>query len=105
VGQSGPFFSPDGRHVMYLRAYAGDTVQLVVAPADGHDTGIAIGPRAPFGQDGPTINNYGFTPDGLAVVANYDDDSDARILPIDGSPGSVLIRGQLALPGFQRLAP
>src|SRR5262249_19024067 len=117
LAQHGPFFLPDGRHVIYMRDYPGPanavtgpgvpawTSQLVVAPVDGSGPGLGMGPRAPFGQDGPTINNELVTPDGLAVIANYDAEQVARILPIDGSPGSVLIHGQLALPGYQRLAP
>jgi Tol biopolymer transport system component len=105
VGQFGPLFSPDGQSVVYLRGLEGNVVQLVVAPADGSSTGRPIGPQAPLGADGPSINNYAFSPDGKAVVANFDVDKEARLIPIDGSPGSVLIDGELALPAYQRVAP
>ena len=105
LGSGGPVFSPDGRSVLYLRWYADNSTQLVLAPLDGSQTDIALGPHGPLGQDGPTINNYAFTPDGTAVIANYDSEKVERLLPIDGSPASVLIRGDLAVAAYQRLAP
>ena len=78
---------------------------MVVAPVDGTGLGIAIGPQARFGSEGPTINNYLWSPDGTAVIANYDVEKVARLLPIDGSPATVLAHGELALPAYQRLAP
>ena len=105
AGQFGPLFSPDGLSVVYLRGLEGNKVQLVVAPVDGSSTGRPIGPPAPLGSGGPTINNYAFSPDGKAVIANFDADREARLIPIDGSPGSVLIDGDLALPAYQRVAP
>ena len=105
AGQFGPVFSPDGQSVLYLRGLAGNRVQLVVAPADGSSTGKAIGPEAPLGADGPTINGYVFSPDGKAVIANFDVEKQARLLPIDGSPASDLLHGELAFPAYQRLAP
>jgi hypothetical protein len=105
ASQGGPGFSPDGSSIVYLRWYSDSSTQLVVAPADGSGGGIAIGPHGPFGQDGPSINNYGFAPDGTAVFANYDAEKLARLLPVDGSPGVVITRGKLALVTYQRLAP
>ena len=104
-GMGGPLFSPDGRSVVYLRWYPDSSTQLVVAPVDGSSLGIAIGPHGPLGSDGPTINNYGFSPDGRSVFANYDAEKVARLLPVDGSPGEVIARGELALVSYQRLAP
>jgi Tol biopolymer transport system component len=102
----GAVFSPDGRLVVYIRAYPDNTIQLAVAPADGSSTGTAIGPHAPFlGPEGPTINNYLWSPDGTAILANYDADKAARLVPIDGSPAVELARGDLAFPAYQRLAP
>ena len=42
---------------------------------------------------------------GKAVIANYDSRKEARLVPIDGSPSSVLFHGELAFAGYQRLAP
>ena len=105
VGSGGGVFSPDGKQILYLRWYADSTTELVLAPVDGSPRVIALGARAPLGPDGPTINNYGFTPDGTAVIANDDNDKVERRLPVDGSPGSVLIHGSLAFTAYQRLAP
>jgi len=58
-----------------------------------------------FGSDGPSMNNWSWTPDGTGILANYDAENEAMLLPIDGSPPVVLIRGGMALPGEQRLAP
>jgi Tol biopolymer transport system component len=105
AAQSAPLFSPDGQTVLYVRFYQDHTEQLVAAPADGTDVGLAVGPRVTFREDGQNINNVLFTPDGKAVLANYDAEQAARLVPIDGSPSTVLIRGELALPAYQRLAP
>ena len=101
----GPAFSPDGRSILYLRWSADSSTQLVVAPIDGSGFGISIGPHGPLGPDGPTINNYGFAPDGKSVFANYDAEKVARLLPVDGSPGIVVAHGDLAFVSYQRLAP
>jgi WD40 repeat protein len=105
TGEGGPAFSPDGRSILYLRWAADNSTRLVIVPADGSGFGVAIGPSGPFGADGPTINNYAFTPDGTEVFANYDDEKVGRLLPIDGSPGVVIARGELAFGTYQRLAP
>jgi len=97
------YFSPDGRWVGYLREYAEDqTFQFVVAPADGSGPGTPIGPRLrePMGDV-----NYAFTPDGTAVVVDFDVEQTVRLLPIDGSPGTVIDRGSMAFGDVQRLAP
>jgi Tol biopolymer transport system component len=106
--QTSPAFSPDGTHVAYLRFHLGQVVQLVVAPLDGTSTGVDLPLRGDLGSDGPTINNYFFTPDGTAVVANELNSRTEWLLPIDGSPGTVLARGTQpydALSTIQRLAP
>jgi hypothetical protein len=105
VGSGGPVFSPDGRSILYLHWYADTSTQLVLAPVDGSDTEIALGPHGPLGPDGPTISGYFFTPDGNAVIANYGSEKVERLLPTDGSQASVLIRGDLAFAAYQRLAP
>jgi hypothetical protein len=104
TGQGGPVFSPDGRSIVYLRWFPDQSTQLVVAPADGSGFGTAVGPHGPFGQDGPSINAYGFSPDGTALFANYDAEKVARLMPVDGSPGIEIARGDLAIVTYQRLA-
>lgn len=105
TAQMGATFSPDGRNVAYVRIDSASLVRLVVAPVDGSGTGVAIGPAEPFRQDSENINNYSWSPDGTAILANYDADKTARLVPIDGSPPIELTKGDLALPGYQRLAP
>ena len=84
TAQFGGLFSPDGRSLLLIRAYEDGTVQLVVVPADGSGVGVALGPRAPFGPDGPTIGIEQWSADGTAVIANYDAEKLNRLLPIDG---------------------
>jgi hypothetical protein len=97
------YFSPDGKSVGYLRGYPEDsTFQFVVAPVDGSSTGVPIGPRLP---DANLNVNYAFAPDGSAVVVDYDPDGTAWLLPVDGSPGTLLARGTAAFGDIQRLAP
>ena len=106
TAQLGGVFSPDGRMIgLPPRRRRWNLLRMVVAPVDGTGTGIALGPRAPFGTDGPTINNYSWSPDGTSIIANYDADKTARLLPIDGSAPTDLAHGELALPAYQRLAP
>jgi hypothetical protein len=97
------YFSPDGRLIGYLREFLEDkTFQFVIAPSDGSGTGTLIGPRMrePVGDV-----NWTFTPEGTAVVVDYDRAGTVRLLPVDGSPGTTLGRGTLAFADIQRLAP
>jgi hypothetical protein len=104
-GMGGPVFSPDGRSVVFLRWFSDQSTQLSLAPVDVSSPGIAIGPHGPLGPDGPTISGYGFSPDGRSVFAHYDAEKVARLMPVDGTPGVVVARGDLALVTYQRLAP
>jgi hypothetical protein len=100
-------FSPDGIHVGYLRFRPSYIVQ-VVAPLDGSSTGVELPIHGQIGQDGPTLNNGFWTPDGTALVVNELTSRTEWLLPIDGSPGKILARGTLpydALTTIQRLAP
>jgi WD40 repeat protein len=105
TAQLGGVFSPDGRMIAYLRADRSSLLRMTVAPVDGSSMGIELGPSASLGSDGPTINNYSWSPDGTSIIGNYDADKTARLLPIDGSPPIELVHGELALPAYQRLAP
>jgi Tol biopolymer transport system component len=97
------YFSPDGKSVGYLREFADDsTFQFVVAPVDGSTTGVLIGPRLP-GPGGDL--NWVFAPDGKSVIVDYDKDGTVWMLPVDGSPGTLLARGSAAFGDIQRLAP
>jgi hypothetical protein len=96
------YFSPDGRLVGYLRYFPDNTFQFVVAPVDGSGTGTPVGPRVP--EPGGDVN-WTFTPDGAAVVVDYGAEGVVRLLPIDGSPGSVIGKGDLSFADVQRLAP
>jgi dipeptidyl aminopeptidase/acylaminoacyl peptidase len=106
-GQTSAGFSPDGTRVVYLRFYPAG-LYLVVAPADGSSTGTVLPLQGQIGDDGPTINNYFFTPNGSAIIANELTSRDTWLLPIDGSPGTILASGVVAydaLTTVQRLAP
>jgi Tol biopolymer transport system component len=101
VGSS--FFSPNGLSIGYVRLHAADnTFQFVIASADGSDLGTPIGPRLPQ-PEGDV--NWSWTPDGTAVVVDYGNDGTVRLLPIDGSPGTPLGKGDLSFADIQRLAP
>jgi hypothetical protein len=112
AGQTSAVFSPDGVHVAYLRLSSGVNsrllFQLVVALLDGSTLGTELPLVGVLGDDGPTINNYFFTPDGSAVVANDLATRTEWLLPIDGLPGTVIARGTAAydaLSTVQRLEP
>jgi WD40 repeat protein len=104
TAQVDPIFSPDGRSVVYQRWIGDSMTQLVVAPADGSGTGIAIGPPSAATDNGPSLNNYTFTPDGTAVITGDGEDV-TRLVPVDGSPSRILSTGRLSFAAYQRLAP
>ena len=85
------YFSPDGRLVGYLRFYPDNTFQFVVAPVDGSGTGTPVGPR--LSQPAGDVN-WTWAPDESAVVVDYGADETVHLLPIDGSPGTLLGKGR-----------
>ncbi|HEY7700871.1 MAG TPA: hypothetical protein VIB02_01065 [Candidatus Limnocylindrales bacterium] len=109
--RGGATFSPDGETVAYVRIHheaGGAMAEVVVAPADGSDTGRALGPRILTTPDGGEVPlSIIFAPDGTAVIARYGTDLDATVhwLPIDGSPGRVIDSGSFGFVDIQRLAP
>lgn len=113
AAQTTPVFSPDGVHVAYLRTSSSPSngrllFRLVVAPLDGSTLGTELPLEGVLGDDGPTINNYFFTPDGSAVITNELATRTEWLLPIDGSRGTVIAQGTTAydaLTTVQRLAP
>jgi Tol biopolymer transport system component len=100
-------FSPDGKLIAYLRAVDGDLFQLAVAPVDGSNDGRLIGKAVPagFSDVGPSINNFSWSADGTAILANFTGERIARLIPIDGGPMIDIDHGDVALPNMQRLAP
>jgi Tol biopolymer transport system component len=109
TGQVGAAHSPDGKLVAYARIHREGAFQLVVANADGSGNERTVGPKKPGRPDGTDINaTWAFTPDGSALVVRYGTDSSAvtRLLPVDGSPESILVdTGVFEFADVQRLAP
>ena len=105
-GQFGGGFSPDGTKLVMLRGVApGGRLRLTVATLDGSTAPIDIGPVVGYGDNGPMINNYTWSPDGSAILANYDLGKVALLMPIDGSKPIDLAHGDMAFPAYQRVAP
>ena len=107
IGQRDVVFSPDGTRVAYHRLFVDYSLRLVVAPADGSDAGVELGPAEP-GVDGwyPNVS-AAFTPDGSALVANYgrDEGGVMMLLPLDGSTPTTLAEGKFGFTDVQRRAP
>jgi hypothetical protein len=104
IGQKGTVvYSPDGTLVAYVRIFA-TSYQVVVANADGTGNERPVGPKQPGEAEGA---NWAFTPDGTALLVRYgtDDVGAARLVPLDGSPGTDLGSGGLEFVDMQRLAP
>ena len=57
-------------------------------------------PRRPWAPTDPRSTATCFSPDGTAVIANFDVEKQARLLPIDGSPASDLAPWRAGLPGL-----
>jgi Tol biopolymer transport system component len=102
-------YSPDGTLVAYARVYREGAFQIVVANADGSGGERTLGPKKPGPRDGSSVDAaWVFTPDGTALLVRYgnDDAGATHLLPLDGSPGSVLLdTGGFEFIDVQRLAP
>ena len=109
TGQVGAAHSPDGRLIAYARIHREGAYQLVVANADGSGNERTLGPKKPGPSDGSDIKaTWAFTPDGSALLVRYGTDSSAvtHLLPVDGSPESILVdSGEFEFTDVQRLAP
>ena len=91
--------------IAYLRADSDSLLQLVVAPADGSGTGIALGPRAPLGR---TVRRSTTTASARTARRSSPTTTPTRRLascPIDGSPERALPTVSSRSPAYQRLAP
>jgi hypothetical protein len=100
-------FSPDGQHVAYTLMQEDWTTQIAVADAAGSGDERTLGPVLPPRDGGTPVDIvYAFTPDGTAIIARYGNFASAttRILPIDGSAGSVVGTGTFQSIDMQRLA-
>jgi hypothetical protein len=110
IGQRGSaVYSPDGTHVAYARIHREGAFQIVVANADGSGNERTLGPKKPGPPDGSDIGaTWAFTPDGTALLVRYgnDDEGAMHLLPLDGSPESILLdTGGFEFVDVQRLAP
>jgi Tol biopolymer transport system component len=109
TGQLGVAHSPDGKLVAYARIYREGAFQLVVANADRTGNERTFGPKKPGKPDGSDVAaSWSFTPDGTALIVRYgtDDTGTTHLLPVDGSPESVLLdTGGFEFVDVQRLAP
>ena len=112
----GGTFSPDGRSLAYPLLHRLSAVQLgyqvVVAPIDGHAPAVPLGPTMALPENGSDEAFVGlaFTPDGTSILASYPDSPTSMsqttwLLPVDGSPGTWVGRGQFTSIDIQRRAP
>jgi Tol biopolymer transport system component len=112
----GGVFSPDGRFLAYpllhqVRLFQ-NAYQVVVAPIDGHAPAVPLGPTIALPDNGSdeAFVSLAFTPDGSSVLASYPDSPTSMsqttwLLPVDGSPGTQVGRGEFASIDIQRLGP
>jgi len=110
TGQRGAVaYSPDGTLVAYARIYRAGAFQIVVADADGSGNERTLGPKKPGPADGNHVDaGWAFTPDGTALLVRFgnDDAGAVHLLPLDGSPESILLdTGGFEFVDVQRLAP
>jgi Tol biopolymer transport system component len=107
TGARGAMFSPDGKHITYVRLGDDMSVQIVVAAADGSGGELGVGPAVPHTPDGPAQAGWTFAPDGTALIARFgtDDAATTYLIPLDGSPSRVLDSGAYESIDVQRRAP
>jgi Tol biopolymer transport system component len=109
TGQRGLVFSPDSKLVAYARIYREGLFQIVVANADGSGNERPLGPRKTTLPDGSDVKaSWAFAPDGTALLVRYgtDDAGATHLVPVDGSPSSVLVESAaFEFVDMQRLAP
>ena len=107
--RGGVAYSPDGKLVAYARIYRAGAFQIVVANADGSGNERTFGPKKPGPADGSNVDAaWAFTPDGTALLVRFgnDDAGAVHLLPLDGSPESILLdTGGFEFVDVQRLAP
>ena len=112
----GGAFSPDGRLLVYPLLHrvtsSQNAYQVVLAPIDGLGPAVPLGPTMTLPDNGSDEAFVGlaFTPDGTSVLAAYPDSPTSMIqttwlLPVDGSPGTRVGRGQFTSIDVQRQAP
>lgn len=92
-------WSPDGSQLVFNQGAAQEEYFVAVAPAKGgHAT--RLGPVMAWAA----AAEVAFSPDGLKVIARYDDGS-TWLFDRSGGPGRELEFGTSILPSWQRLAP
>jgi Tol biopolymer transport system component len=112
----GGTFSPDGSRIAFPMLHrvtpSENAYQVAIAPTDGSELPLAIGPEMPLPANGSdeAFVAITFAPDGQSLIASYPDSptaatSEMWILPLDGGPGRNVGRGTFASLDIQRLAP
>jgi Tol biopolymer transport system component len=94
-----PRFSPDGTMIVIeAQSETEDLSQLVVAPVDGSQPGVSIGPTFSYKDD----SDFAFSPDGAKVVLTVNGVTSI----IDVTTGrATIMPGIPSFPAWQRMAP
>jgi Tol biopolymer transport system component len=106
-----PSFSPDGRLLLMNRSVRDarpptfdGVAQMVLAAADGSESGIPLGPEFPYTGSAVPDLVATFSTDGSHVLLLNRDLDKLWTLPIDGRLGTSEPWGSDDLPGLQRIA-